>query len=306
VAKLLELKADLNARDDRGATPLQDALLGREDAVCELLLEHGAALGDLDVANALNTTAAANDTVHLARLLKFRCDVNAQDAVGRTPLHLATASFCVNATSLLLDVPGIEVNCEDAYGNTPLDDATREDSKQQRVLVALLESRGARPGSHVKKQGLIGRPTDVEERREKAMDSLIDARNTALLRAKEIGAWLKDEYDAVAAFKGQLEAAVRLQRERGAVLADELPELWTQIYAYAEGFFDWREEALADVQSVVSRIGDETSDFALQTVHKLRAKLSDLLETAKNDSKPIERLYEATFRKPGVVSAQLQ
>jgi ankyrin repeat protein len=300
VRLLLDARADVHARDRRGATPLQDALVARQDGAAELLLAAGGRLGDFDEAEQLNHAVIANGVPHLARLLRFRCDVNAQDALGRTPLHLAASARRVNALSLLLDTAGVRVHAEDAFGNSALDDARRDACVEQQVLVALLLSHGGRPGSR-RPRALAERDASerhVEAERAAAAAKLVAAREKALLQARAISAWVNDERDAVRVFAGQLERAVKLERERGAVLADEAPELWEQVYEYAEGFFDWREQAQRRVVPLVARWQQDTEDFALTSAIKLRARLGAALALAVSDAKPVERLYEVTFRKP--------
>lgn len=272
---LLDAGADVNAVDRRGVTPLHGAVLAREDEMCELLLRHGASLGEFDEALHLNTAAAANDTLHIARLVKFRCSVNAQDILGRAPLHLAASSKRVNALSLLLDTPGIDVNIEDSFGNTPYDDAIREPSAEQQVLVALFESRGAQRGSHTRRAGATtATKAQIEGERAQKMAEIIAARDATIRQVTALNRWVKEEREAARLLKVQVEKAVRLEAEKGAVLADEAPEVWDQVYAYAEGYFEWRDEALRRVKPMVDGWLVDCRDFALLTAQRLKSKVS--------------------------------
>ena len=269
---LLDSKGDINVRDRHGATPLQDALLGRKDDMCAALLARGAQLGDFNAAEHMNKAVAANDLVHLSRLLRFGCAINSRDALGRTPLHLAASCRRINALSLLLDTHGIDVNAEDHFGNTPYDDALREQSAERQVIVALFASRGARLGSHVSRV-VAASSARLDDERVRLADGALRAHDRTLVQAKVLSRWVREEREAVRAFKGQIEQAIRYERESGAVLADEHPELWDHIYAFAECHFDWRAEALGSVQPMIDRWRVETKEFALLTVQRLAQKV---------------------------------
>lgn len=269
---LIESGADMNARDRHGSTPLQDALNSRRDDMCDALLKRGAQLGNFNEAEQLCTAAASNDIIHLSRLIRFRCSVNAQDNLGRSALHLAASCRRINVLSLLLDTPGINVNIEDQFGNTPFDDAMREKSAEQQVIVALFNSRSAKLGSHVSR--VMAVPTlQVEDKRAAVARKLIAMRETTLLQAKALSKWVRAEREAVRAFQSQVHKALRVEREQGAVLADVHPEFWEQIYQYAENHFDWRSEAVTAVKPMLEAWKAETRDFALTTSQRLLAKV---------------------------------
>lgn len=276
---LIESGADLNARDRHGSTPLQDAVVGKQDELCAILLGRGARLGAFNEAEQLNVAAANDDLVHLRRLLRFSCSVNAQDGLGRSPLHLAASCRRVNVLSLLLDTPGVDVHIEDQFGNTAYDDALREESKEQQVILALLASRHAVPGSHVGRRAALS-ALQVETEREAGARALIESRDSTLLQAKALSMWVAAERNAVKAFQSQVHKALRLEREQGAVLADVHPEFWGHIYAYFEGHLDWRHEAATAVQPMIDKWREETRDFALATIQRLAAKVSASLSLA--------------------------
>ncbi|KAG8469193.1 hypothetical protein KFE25_007711 [Diacronema lutheri] len=138
----------------------------------------------------------------------------------------------------------------------------------------------------------------VEAERARAAADAVAARDAMVMQVSALHQWVREEREAARTLKAQLEKMARVEAEMGAVLADEHPELWEHIYAYAEGYFDWKEEALRRVQPMVNQWVRETRSFALVTAQKLRSKLADVLLLSETDAKPVERLYEVTFRKP--------
>ena len=86
VKQHLAAGVDVNAKNDRGWTPLHRAAWGRHTEIVELLITNGA-------------------------------DVNAKDDRGATPLHHAIDKEIVE----LLIAEGADVNAKDKRGRTPLD-----------------------------------------------------------------------------------------------------------------------------------------------------------------------------------------
>lgn len=101
---LLDVRADVNARDDTGATALMVcALLGNEPGV-ELLIAHRAALGVVDKsegATALHLAVARGHRGVVERLLAARAEVNLPDARGNTPLVYAMQTGRDDVATLL-------------------------------------------------------------------------------------------------------------------------------------------------------------------------------------------------------------
>jgi hypothetical protein len=127
-------------------TPLQEAVRSRRDACADALVAAGGDLGDFDMAVELNNAVLRNDTVHLSRLIRCRCDLNSHDDYRRTALHVAVSCKRATAAHFLLEQAGINVNAEDVFGHTPLDDALRaEAGLSTQVLVVLVTASGGAP-----------------------------------------------------------------------------------------------------------------------------------------------------------------
>ena len=117
---------DINAEDELGATPLQDALRHRHSEVQDVLRKYGGNVGKMDVAAELCEAAACNDLATLQVYAKNSINLNSSDYDSRTALHLAASNGNLEVVSYLLRWPGIDVNPVDRKGGTPLDDAIRE------------------------------------------------------------------------------------------------------------------------------------------------------------------------------------
>ena len=147
---------DINARDKDQATPLHLASYHGFADVAEVLLEHGAQanakdiqgqsplhqviLGDHYFQSAKITSWPrkyhADEVVYLVRLLlKHGVDVNAQNNVQETPLHLASRLRLLEMARFLLE-HGASVNMKNAEGNTPLQLASGRKRKAMRRLLS--------------------------------------------------------------------------------------------------------------------------------------------------------------------------
>jgi len=97
IAKLLVTKrANVNARDCRGNTPLMVAVNNGNEALCSFLIDHGADVNVKDAdGRAVIRWAIEHSNVQICRLLLSRnADVNTRDAVGDSPLmHAAGHKF---------------------------------------------------------------------------------------------------------------------------------------------------------------------------------------------------------------------
>lgn len=119
-------KADINATNSMNKTPLYLAAEYGHEAVAKLLLANGA---DPSIASKKNGTndqtplhqAALHGFTEIIKelLLNKKANVNAKDAMGNTPLHLAALEGKQDVIKLLLD-NGAEVNEQNDLGNTSL------------------------------------------------------------------------------------------------------------------------------------------------------------------------------------------
>ena len=104
---------NVNAKDDKGRTPLQRSAREGHKEVAELLIAAGAAL-------------------------------NSKDKEGKTPLHHAARWGHTNIAALLI-AAGADVNAKDNKGRTPLDRAVGYTE-----IVALLREHGGKTGEELK------------------------------------------------------------------------------------------------------------------------------------------------------------
>jgi ankyrin repeat protein len=132
-SRLLELDADVSARNHRGAQPL-----------------HYAADG-IPGSDAWNPAAQA---AVIAALVAAGADPNARDKSGVAPLHRAVRTRCGPAVRALLEA-GADPNRTNKSGSTPMKLATQttgrggsgspDAKEEQALIVQLLEQHGATP-----------------------------------------------------------------------------------------------------------------------------------------------------------------
>jgi uncharacterized protein len=134
--------AAIDARSDRGETPLIVAILAGNDAIAELLIEKGAAI---DARNAggftpLHAAAYAGDPAMAELLITKGADINdAQNKAGVTPLFPAIEEDHAAVAELLI-AEGADLRPQERHGYTAL---TRALFKGNKDVVVLLRARGA-------------------------------------------------------------------------------------------------------------------------------------------------------------------
>ena len=121
IAFLVERGADVDVRNDRGRTPLFEAVVNCRNEVVETLLKLGADINaeDGERRTALHVAAAASLEPMVTLLLDRGAAVAAKAIGGRTPLHDAVRVGSLPVIRLLLD-HGASVMDRDWRGVTPL------------------------------------------------------------------------------------------------------------------------------------------------------------------------------------------
>lgn len=152
VKLLLELGADVDARDTSGRTPLILACQYSRVSVVKVLIAHGAEINAKDqvgITPLIKVSSVGNRGL-VDFLISCGADVRARTIDGRSALHFACERFNVPVARLLLS-KGAEVDAETKRGGTPLLHVTcaqcapRDCGPEQTSLVKLLLNAGADP-----------------------------------------------------------------------------------------------------------------------------------------------------------------
>lgn len=143
---LVEAKANVNAEDDHGVTPVYLALVDLK--ILKYLSEHG---GCLDAGNAYRGQTPLHCAIHDApvEVIEFILKkggikkINACDGNGYAPLHHAILCRNLKVVKCLVE-HGANINqvIEEEEGKTPLDLAEEEEIKTAEI-VQYLQSKGA-------------------------------------------------------------------------------------------------------------------------------------------------------------------
>ena len=139
---LLELGADVNARNNMGGTALMYAAAAGDTETVKLLLGNGADINRQSVNGwtALMMAAAKNRVDVAAMLVARAADVNLPDVYGWTPLMRAAYEGHADIVDVLLSQPSVVINGRNDQGQTALHLAAIQG--QPHIVQALLE-RGA-------------------------------------------------------------------------------------------------------------------------------------------------------------------
>ena len=160
---LIEHKLDVNKKDSYfGRSPLHYMHYGRDPALAEVFIAHGADVNALDnegrtplliAVEHLNELhhddQASSDKIDSAKalvetLLKHKADVNVKNEYGSTPLHLAIREKNKELVEVLI-AHRADINAKDNYGDTPLDELWG--NKYDNDWVNSLIAKGARSGN---------------------------------------------------------------------------------------------------------------------------------------------------------------
>ncbi|WP_264376841.1 MULTISPECIES: ankyrin repeat domain-containing protein [unclassified Wolbachia] len=121
VEKLIEGGADVNAKNNHGATPLHWAALNQNVNIVEKLIEKGANVNEKNKYDnvPLHYAAGYGSLSVIEKLIEKGADINAKSSNGDTPLHLATKNSHLDVLEKLIK-EGANVNERNKYGNIPL------------------------------------------------------------------------------------------------------------------------------------------------------------------------------------------
>ena len=117
---LLQRGADVNCRDDNGATPVMNATVTADAGLMKALLSSGADPNATNKAGASALMWAVGDSEKVRLLVDHGADVNARAESGFTPLLMAANSEIVKETVELLLTKGAQVNAATGNGFTAL------------------------------------------------------------------------------------------------------------------------------------------------------------------------------------------
>ena len=145
---LIELRADITAKDRYGNSPFNDAVRSKRDEVVKILRSHDPSiafkLDGYEVGVLMCKAAFSGNLEDIQRLVSNGVDTNETDYDGRTALHLAASEGKMEVLKYLVDVKA-NIMCRDRFGCTPLEDAVRHhfDILHAEEAQKLLRDRGA-------------------------------------------------------------------------------------------------------------------------------------------------------------------
>jgi len=155
VKELLAAGTDVNAKNDRGWTPLRQAAGSGHKEIVELLIANGTNVNAKDEGGMtpLHWAADRGHKEIVELLIANGTDVNAKSKDGWTPLHQAASEGHKETVELLI-AKGADVNAKIKDGRTPLDQAEASWSSPNRnEIIDLLCKHGGKTGEELKAEG---------------------------------------------------------------------------------------------------------------------------------------------------------
>jgi ankyrin repeat protein len=145
VQLLLDLGADVNKRDKRGMSPLDEAAFRGNTDVLQLLLDHGADINGRDEGGStpLHNAASMGEAGAVKLLLENGAEVDAKAKNGYTPLCRAIQSSQLKVAEVLL-VNGADINVE-CNGTTLLHIVAAKGKPWKRPRFSLMPIPGGEP-----------------------------------------------------------------------------------------------------------------------------------------------------------------
>ncbi|MDR2807025.1 MAG: ankyrin repeat domain-containing protein [Puniceicoccales bacterium] len=139
IRKLIDAGTNINARDDKGYTPLHWAVSCHCLRIVQLLLEKDANIDaqDDEECTPLHRAVSCCYLGIIQLLLKKNANINIKNNKGYTPLHLAVLYHRLKIVHLLLGQPKIDVNAKDHDGSVPLRSAILR--KYQEIAQSLIQ-----------------------------------------------------------------------------------------------------------------------------------------------------------------------
>lgn len=122
LTELLKHNVDINVLDKTGLTAIHRAILGKKQAIFNILLRESANpfVRDEEGVTLMHYAVRTASSQMIKILLLYNVDINLQDNYGWTPLHLAVQSRRTDIVRLLL-IKGADKTLKNQEGLTPLE-----------------------------------------------------------------------------------------------------------------------------------------------------------------------------------------